>query len=491
MTTVLSGVFIWGTLVPEAVPGDPNRLVATIFGVQAPLAVMFAGLVLGISFGSAVFWAYFRYAHPDEIVSETSELTAMFDDFFYPNESGQAVRDEWATLPPKWERRMYQIGAAIRSFVPSIVAIVAGLVGVVVNLFYPIPEVVLFVGLIGHRFLPDRWREGPRGRHRFHLFDARFLDSISAASRNLKGFVMVLFAAIGSLLSAGLYLVLLAFSVGAITTIVSSGFVTETPSTAIQWFGIIGALLLLATVFVSLLLVGPYSILHWVRQFERIEAYARYWESKPEPESPEAEPTTAVVRPPGLLLPAHGPLIVLLVLAVISETLLPQTVLAGAVMLVLSILVFAGAAGVMILGWRWTLAQSTPQPLVHEDRDLLLTLLIHVAVVAGLTGVRFDPLGYDPTSLVLTGLVSIILGVLMYSPDEARWMKDVDGPRRFLWKLPSVVAIVCLWLLGEVAYSADLLTITPVAIQVLAVCLGILSFGVTGFGLYLDRQSEA
>jgi|GEM_PF-5239610 len=483
---VVSGVFFWGSLIPRSVPGDPDRLVTGAIGLPPMIAALFAILISG----TVAFWVYYRYGHPSEVLSESSDLTAMWDAFFHPRRGGVDVRQEWSTLPPRWERRLYVMASFPRAFMPVVMAVLVGLVGVVVNLFYPIPEIALFAGLVTTRFLPDRWREGPRGRHRPFLFDVRFIDSISGASRNAKGMVMLLYTAIGSIFSAVLYVLLLAFSVGAIVGYVTEGVLTRLPSTPTEWVALLGVVVLLVLVFASFLLVGPYSLLHWVRQFERIEPYSRHWKAKWFDESVDSDAPTGVVRPPGLLLPAHLPLLVLGSLSIAFVVFLPETVLAAMVGLLIAILSFGGAVGVMVLGLRWTRAQPEPQPLAHEARDLVLTLSMQVLLVAVLAGIEFDPVAFDPSLLTVGIVVIVILGVLMVMFDVSTWAKALDGPARFLGDVPIVVLAGCFILLVELSTQYGVLP-SPRVFQGLIIGLTVLDVGFTAFSLYLDRLSAA
>lgn len=486
---VFMGIVAWGPLVPRAVPGDLGTRLAATLGVQSTQTAVFGGLAIGLVLGTLSFGLYLWRLHPASMIADSSDWTSMLDGFFYPHRSGASVREEWATLPPRWERRLYRTEAIAQAFVPVVVAVIVGLVGAVLNLFYPVPEVALFLGLIATRLLPDREPKGG-GRHPAYLFDARFLDSVSGATRNMKGMILLLYATFGAVFSAALFILLFGFTVGAVGAILSQGFQGPPPATPIQWFGLVGGVVLLGAVFLSFVLTGPYSILHWARQFERIEPFARRWEAERYGDGESVDVSSVVRRPPGLLFPAHAPLLVLLVTALAAALLDPISRPVAAVFLIVAILLFAGASAGMVVGIRRTRRREQAQSLDGEDRDILLTLIVQVGLVTLVVGVDAESVTYDPTYLVLFTTIAVALAAVVYLPDISAWSRDFDGYRRFVRDLPALVLILALALALEFIQETALFTASPRPVQITLVALFLASVGTTAFGLYLDRLSE-
>lgn len=488
LTTAVSvyfGIMVWGAMVPLAVPGNPRDLVTAALGSADPILAILLLLVVGVVIGGLAFGLYLWRFHPAEMVAETSDWTSLTDLFLHPGRSGRAAREEWSALPPRWERRMYRMEAIAQAPIPAVLCAIVGLVGVIVNLFYPVPEIALFVGLVIGRAAPGVWDgDGDTDRRPF-LFDTRFLAALSGATRNAKGMTMLLLAGIGSALSAALFVVVFAFTVGALLTLSAGTGITQAPTTPIEWLGLVAAVALLLAVFASFLLLGPYSLLHWVRQFERIEPYARRWETRWRADEETTEATIEVVRPPGLLLPAHAPLVLLVGIALVGAVGRPFSQTGALILVAIAACLFGGTAAAMVQGLRWTRARERVQPLDNEDRDLFLTLVGQLLLVSAIVGLDADSMRLDPMYLATFGFVAVALGAIVWYPDAMMWSRRFDGYRRFAGDLPVVVLVISVVLFLELQFDAP-----PRILLWGFAAIGLAMLGLTAFGLYLDRLAE-
>lgn len=483
--SVYFGIMVWGTMVPLAVPGNPRDLVTAAVGSADPILAMMLSLVVGVVIGGLAFGVYLWRFHPAEMVAETSDWTSLTDLFLHPGRSGRAAREEWSALPPRWERRMYRLEAIAQAPLPVLLSAIVGLVGVIVNLFYPVPEIALFAGLLVGRVVPGVWDGDGETDRRPFLFDTRFLAALAGASRNAKGMTMLLLAGIGSALSAALFVVVFAFTAGALLTLSAGAGITQAPTTPMEWIGLVVASALLLAVLASFLLLGPYSLLHWVRQFERIEPYARRWEARWRADEESTVPSTDVVRPPGLLLPAHAPLVLLVGIALIGAVGRPFSQIGSVTLVAIAACLFGGTAAAMVQGLRWTRARERVQPLDNEDRDLYLTLVGQLVLVSAIVGLDFDSMRFDPVYLATFGLAAAALGALVWSPDATMWSRQFDGYRRFASDLPFVVLVISVALLLELQLDA-----LPRILLWGFAAVGLAMPGLTAFGLYLDRLAE-
>lgn len=480
------GVVVWGTIVPDAVPGDPGALVGATGPPGARVVPVVWNLLVGVLVWSVAFGSYLRWFHPEAIIDEDSELTAMMDGFFYEGGDGRSKREAFAGISGRWRTFSVVESTIVRAFLPVTLAVVVGLVGVLLNLFYPLPEAVFLSGLVAVRVLPeidlDRGRPGAEG----YDLEVRLLDSLSGALRNDKGMFMLLYAALGTVISAVLFANgLTILSVGW-EGLIAFGTSTRWPGTTPGWPGPFLAAGHFGALLVALLLAGAYSLLHWLRQFERIDQYARYWESA-WLDQPEGEPAgTAVPRPPGLLLPAHLPFLVLFLGTTVAGSIGTTGPVTGLAFLVGETALLVGAVSVSWWGMKRAWRPDRGRPVRHETRDLTITLVLQVGLFFLLSIVEPGTLSIEspwPPIVYAGALLGIPL--LLWVPDAQAWSKQFDDYRRFVADVPSVLLFLDVIVLLEVAPATP-----PRSVQAVVVLLAGLSIAFTAIDLHADRLAD-
>ncbi|AZH27028.1 hypothetical protein [Haloplanus aerogenes] len=421
--TLYFGMFC-GVIAPQVVPGDPLLLV----GRTVVTTLRWAAIVLYFGFiaGSVSFWVYFRVFVPDAPLVDAGGLHRLFE--FFPYETDVPER-RWDELP-RWGRTfMYGQAALANAALPVAVACLAAFVGAVLNLFYPIPEAMLFVGLTVSRWRGAEWMGAVRSSVSPYEVDYRFLDDLSGAVQNFKGWVVFFVATFGMVLSAVTVAALLIPTVGVVRQsladvrwgVLSSVAITvpnAVLSVKVLW-GVLVMLLLPAAIGLS----GVYSLVHWLRQFERIEPYARYWDAVRQSDDEAEDWVAPVARPPGLLLPAHLPF-----LGLIGYSLLPAAVRQRPMILFAAVTIFFGVA-VAVMVWALRVARRAGpdrrQSLAHESRDVLLTVCgqIGLFVAFGLRSSTGSPSLF--VSMFVVG--AMLLWLVIYGPDVDAWLKRRTG----------------------------------------------------------------
>ena len=477
--TLYFGLVVTGPMVGEAVP--PQVLPPTFTAII--LALCGGIVVIGILFGG-----YVRRWHPESLYDERSDCTAMFQ--------GPMTEDnDVETLPDRWQSFHRSLETMSIAMWPAIICMFMGLAATVLQLFYPLPEAVFVVGLVAVRVWPEA---GPTagGVPRYEV-DRRLVDAISGATQNLKGGFMIMVCLFGMSLSALMVLLYSSIIVGffaEITTLL--GFWAEAPvgRRALAVFTV-------GTFLLAWLFTGIYSLVHWVRKLERIEPYARYWEGADDEEALDVEETELPTRPPGLLIPAHLPLVGLGVMLAAGE-------LTGSDLIRLGILAVFSSVAVVVMGWGllWTRQQhEDPQPLAHESRDLLLTVMIPISLILFLSAVDQLMLRLSSGGLIehlITALIfnfprfsvnpetgifsALILALVFYSPEVYDWKSRQEG----LWKLlgTSYLTLLILVIIAGVRVS-DAGEVSTLAVGIL-VGLAALNFVLTMLDIYLERIAE-
>lgn len=414
--TLYFGLLVWGQVVPEvevvpvSVPGANTGRVE--FGI---LYVVTSYLVWIV-----VFWVYFTRWYSEPLDAEDSGLIAVGESFFWEHVKSYRYDD----LPDRWQ----WYGSLVSSletvletvFLPTFVCVIVGLVAVVLNVFYPLPEAVLFTGLVASRLLPEDTFSTGETPH--HEIDLRLLDSVSGVAQNPKGFFMLICALGGMTLSGVIFLLVSGVWIGVLTTITTTGDIGGVVILPLFAVGMMTA---------AFLLMGIYSLVHWVRQLERIGPYARLWQAATD----EASETPPVSRPPGLLVPAHLPVVAWGAISVLPT--------------VTSLQVAFGVAGsistVAVITMSWALVwawRHPPQPLTNESRDLLVTFLIQ----AGWFAVFFMIIDWETMQLQteLIPFIVLVLSILIscfYIPDVQKWASQQEGVRRLLDHVYSVLIV--------------------------------------------------
>jgi hypothetical protein len=413
----------WTTLL--AAVTDSTTATVTI---DAVVVVFGRGLVIW----GTVFGLYLIWWHGQALIAERREFRAGIARGS-ENElplTILTVRDwydvlfDWLRWIVRWRRLV------VFSVQSAFVCLLVGFTAVVLNLFYPVPEALLFVGLGVLYVVPNEGvpsRQTPR-----YEVDLRLLDAIGGATQNSKGYTMLVSSFIGMCLSAILFSLLF-------------NHVLHSYQLNLDNHGW-RALLDVArfTSLVHVVISGAYSLLHWVRQVERLEPYARRWEANTD----GTVNPTLVARPPGLLVPAHIPISIVIVVYFLSPSWSPE----------LFTLIHVIGIVAMGLGLIWTWRKD-PQPLTHESRDLLITLLIESGVMfAFLTGEDYVITGDINPNISLGVLLMGIGTCLFYIPDGRKWASQREGLWSLSGKLPVVFAgLILIWLLSS--YENTVLTV--------------------------------
>lgn len=362
------GLFAWGQPEQETIPG----FVVLQLGEKSVILGTVAGLIMG----TFCFGVYLTHQGDLAVRQDgpmQTEYAGMIASFFgeknFLDEIAKRFRARggWRRIAI-WEYRM------LFSAVPVVICSVGGLVAGVLHLFYPLPEIVFFLGLVGlHASEYGGFKANLPKRSVFEV-DTRLLDSISGASRSFKGTVMFVFCGLGMFVSA------LLFGLGFVFWASVSGEITSKISNLTDIFRLspVEAVAILGLVLFVLWFIGygVFALIYWVRQLERLEPYAAYWEACWFKE-PTVLPPAPVARPPGLLLQAHIPLGILLFVAVILGY-----GWIGPITVAILIGIVPGLS-LLLMGWalRQQFQMEIPQSLYHESRDVLLAVVIQLGIV--------------------------------------------------------------------------------------------------------------
>lgn len=344
--------------------------------------------------------------------------------------------------------------------------LVLGLVLAVLSAFYPVPEVLLLVGLLASYTPVDRWLRAAWPAWLGVDLDRRVAADATDAVRNFKGLVLVVYCAMG-IATCGLgFLVAVAVVEAGVGDLValggSLGSLVGLPPGTLAGVGV--RLWFALALLLTFPLYSLYGLLYWAQQLRRLRAYVPFWEAHWGTDR-VAPPRTTATRPPGLLVPGNA--LVLLVGAVlwVADGAVPSL----AVMVAFA-LAWTAAAAVLAWSTRAT-RRHRPQSPVSDGRDVLLALLGQVCTV-GLLGAAVA--GTAPRTLWVLPLVALVLCGFAYFPevsllaerrDDAGFFLDVAylttvlgvvvfGVGRFV-AVPPVVAlavggVVAVWLLAKV-----------------------------------------
>ena len=452
LTTVVTlyfGVVVWGSTTERAI---------TVQVVPHTFPAVMLAVVVGIVGGATLFGMYLWHWHPEPLYERQGDLTGLWQAFL-PDEHDSGVEK----LPERWRSFYYWQESVTFSAFPVLLCVLIGAVAVILQLFYPLPEAAFVGGLVAVRVWPHA--DSTAGVPRYEV-DSRLVDAISGATQNLKGFFMILISALGTLLSGFLFVTLAVVFVTAMRDVNGvDGWSLGIP---------VAVAFLLALVS-----MGVYSLLHWVRQLERIEPYARFWAG--ENEVPETDDASIPTRPPGLLVPTYLPLVGILVMgAVLQWT--ESSLLGAGVLVVCSIL------SLVVMGWGlvWTRRHhDDPQSLRHESRDLLVTVLIPIVLVMSIAVVSSGITRLNHMRGLIGVVALVLLTVAYYVPEVYEWDTRQKGFRKLLSDgyFTLIILLMIVFVRLEVEGSTLLVE---------AVLLGILTMLIVGtlVEIYLERIVE-
>jgi len=451
--TLYFGVVAWGSIVDKTAPFQVLPATDTA-GILA--------LVGGIFGGGILFGVYLQRWHPEPLYDEQSDLKTLIQT------SSVSANYEVDDLPDRWRR----LDATAYPMLPALICVLVGMAGGTIHLFYPLPEAVFVVGLVALRVWPEA--DPTTGDVPRYEVDLRLLDTISGATRNLKGIIMIFFCVMWMLLSAMTFSALAVGSVAIATELSAPWAVDRVGRWALVVVGVVAFVL-------AILFMGVYSLLHWVRQLERIEPYARFWEDAGEAEMPDLEETALPTRPPGLLVPAHLPFVGFVLTAAVGHWTESDWI-------VWAYLAGVGIVAVVVMGWGlvWTRRhRDNPQPLTHESRNLLITFLIQL-------GTSFGFILVDPETLHLNAenglpyvLLLLVTTGIYYVPEVDNWESRQEGFQKHL--SAGYVPFVTLLLIALIRLVGDGPTLL---IEGVLLGLAGLVVAIDLLNIYLERLVE-
>lgn len=434
--TLYFGVIVWGKLAPDAVP--IQVLTGSTEG-ETTVLLTFAVLT-GMIGGGVLFGLYLARWHSEKMSGTQSNLTALMNQFFDPDP------EEVDKLPSRWQSFYRWQRIASYSLFPPLICALVGLAGVILNLFYPIPEAALLVGLVVLRVQP--FTDLAPARAPRHEVDLRLLDAISGATRNLKGMAMLVFSGFGMVISGGVFFVFVVDSFELFVDLIDS-LSSSRDGEAVSSVPVLVEDVAVVTGMVAFLVMGVFSLVHWVRQLERIEPYAREWE-RSEGETGGPGDVSLPARPPGLLVPAHLP-VVALALVVFNFPVLKESS-----RLAMGILVGLLTMTVVVMSWGlvW-IWRHEPQSLTHESRDLLVTLLLQIGVY---WVVLFVVNRQIATDQILAGVFAWFgMTCCIYVPEAIDWQSRQEGIRKLLGDVPLILAILSIVGFGRLSFEGSTL----------------------------------
>ncbi|KAB1198597.1 MULTISPECIES: hypothetical protein [Haloferax] len=416
---VVFGLGSWGGLIPVAVPGVLQRT------ANEPTVVILLTLVF-LVVGTVVFWYYLMFEYEGDLYDTSKGILNPYGGFF---DFAEGNAEEMYNLTDDGLSRYIRGGSVTAlSIFPVFVACIVGIVGIALNLFYPLPEVFLFIGLIAQRL--DIFTSFRNSRLKAPVFevDLRLVDSISTAAKSIKGSIVILVSLLGSVLSGQVFL----FSAGAMILLLRRATRPVLSGSALD-VSSVGLILGLGSILVAICLMGVYSLIYWLRRLERTGAAVEYWEAK-WTEGGNQKSQSSVACLDWLLIPAHLPFVAI---AVLGRT------MGNNVSPVVAALALVGTGVLSMVPMIWGLHRlrqkdrSQREWSIRTDtRDTLLTVLIQFgALVVWLPASTF---GFD-SFLYLLFFGGVLLTSLYYMPDGSRWASSRDGYWKFAGELPPVV----------------------------------------------------
>ena len=316
------------------------------------------------------------------------------------------------------------------------------------NAFYPIPEALVFVGLIvNYTPIGARLKAVLPGEFADDV-EFRIADKATDVVQSLKGVAtgiacLVALGVTGAVFSIGhlIFISVVFNALDLVTLFDAVGSLVE-----LAWV----LVLLWASVGFGLILYiySLYSFFYWFQQMKRLPAYSRFWELYWErDEYPTA--VTSVRRPPRLFIPG-GVLMLIAVVIFWSLESGPD-----------SLTVWAGVGllwpiGFAIVGWSvYATFSKSPQSLAQEGRDITIAVLVQWWTRASISAI-FGSLSY--TML----LFPLAIGSMVYIEDAFRYARRQEGAAAYvdlLYNKMLFTLVVVMLVLDRGSLSRTLLSI--------------------------------
>lgn len=437
-------------------------------------AGVLATLTLGILASTALFSAYMYLWLGDRLATDGSASLTAMDAFSV--EADRKHIERLDALPKSVQRGYLAIAEASNGalYMAPCLTLAFGLAAV--NAFYPIPEVIVIVGLLAsYTPIPARVRRGASEDLPTDI-EVSVADTATDALQNIKGFILLFICLLAMAVSGLTFVIGIQYLIEALAVlragVVAIGELGQRLPT--ETAAILGAAWVALGVCLLLLVYGVYGLGYWFQQLKRLPAYVGYWEAHWEGASNEPSAPT-VVRPPGLFIPGDGLLLVLAGLAWQTPALEPTRWVAIAF----------GLAWPLVIGAViWSLAamrDRQPQSHAGEDRSVLVAFLLQVAALS-LVAPRFEAMGLDsPVGRLSFHHAAVLLVVLSYLP-EVWAIADERGVIGAACKIAYVGVLF--------GYLLVILVVTGMGSPVV-VTVVLLLFGVYAVTTYLEGKMAA
>lgn len=410
-------------------------------------------------FAFVTFGAYFRLSSldlyaPDGPISRVMTEFARVEPGRFRNERRDAAG---------WYRAFLVVTHAVAAgTVFALPCLVMGLVTVVLVQLYPLPELIVLLGISAaaiqrlsflDRTLPERG-----------AFDVetRLYRLLEGATRNLKGTLLATLCLVNAVVYGVMFVGGLEIA-RAVLEVFSTLVTHWSPSTpGSPDLEDVLTLHVLVGMAAGILVAGVYGVTFWLWELRRIPAYARHWEARYD----GAEPPTGevrVARIPGLLLPGYA----LLSTCLAAAAYLPP----GVVDATPAVVGFALAWPVLVGVCVWTVLDATrrtPQPVSGESAVVAgATLLLLIAGAAGSFLIEGGEAALA-TTLPAFGALCLLVLLVVWLPELER-----SSRRRETDTLVVTVLVGALLLVAGIVYLYFPARATTVLVFLVALALAV------------------
>lgn len=430
-----------------------------VFGyAPAALGGLLASVVLSVILGMLAFSGYIIVVRNERLVSGESAHFELMERLSVDPQRKHLDRVEMLEGP---FGRLYVAVAelTVGSFY-LVQCVIVGVAVAAVNAFYPIPEILFLVGVLGsYTSLPEhlpRFVPSDVGRD----IEFTIADQAADTFKNTKGMVVVVLCGFGLTMSGLVFVAglgILTRTVNALATVsLSPASLGGLP------LGELAQLVLTLTFVTTLGLLLPvygiFGFVYWVQQLKRLPPYVALWEACWQ-ESNQLPSVSIVGRPPGLFLQGDGALLLTGLLFVTPDETLPSFgVRLGwclAWVVVVASIVFAIRA----------VSERDPQPLRGESRAIFIALWTQLASVF-LIGVFLGEFRIT-VYVAIVCWIGLLLGGILYFPEVDVIAERSDGAGRYLHLLYTT------GLFGILLVGAERIVTVPAVVYAGLALLGI------------------